>query len=123
MLCPLSLVGRPYAFPSEPPMSFDCWSLVKHVRTEARLSCPLTFSDDEAWCTPDNIAAAIVKVRGAWGRTDTPRDLDMAVMDAHHVGVVYGRGVVHALARHTTVVWTSRAVILRLWPNTEWWTA
>jgi hypothetical protein len=47
----------------------------------------------------------------------------MAVMNLEHVGVVVGGGVLHALARNSSVVWTNVLVIRRIWPNVEWWHA
>lgn len=120
---PLALVGRPYAFPSHPPETFDCWSLVRYVREQMGLRCPLPFNDAAAWCVPENIRVAVERARPSWSVVPVPSDLAMAVMSRHHVGIVFGRGVLHALARHATVVWTGQTAILRRWPDTEWWTA
>jgi cell wall-associated NlpC family hydrolase len=116
------LVGLPYSFPSSPPESFDCWTLVKHARERLGLPSPLPFKDDEPWCVPANIERAIAKARVFWTtRAGAPQDGDMAVMMASHVGLYWQGGVVHALASNATVVWSSDAVVRRLFPGTEWW--
>lgn len=117
------LVGRPYAFPSDPPRTFDCWTLVKHVRTTHGLLCPLPFSDTEEWCRPGNLARGTALARRCWNVEPKPSHLAMAVLEDGHVGVVVGDGVLHALSRHTSVVWTRLPMILRRWPQAEWWTA
>lgn len=118
-----ALVGRPYAFPSHPPETFDCWSLVKYARAQAGLPSPLPYDDQEAWCTPDAIGRAVLLARPAWKILQGPTHMAMAVMDRHHVGVVLGRGVLHALARNSSVVWTSHGAVVRRWPEVEWWNA
>ncbi len=119
----LSLVGRPYAFPSDPPNSFDCWSLVKYVRTSRGLPCPLPFSDQEDWCVPGNLQLATARARGMWKAKEHPEPFDMAVLEPAHVGVVLDGGVLHALSRNASVVFSSFAVIRRIWPKAEWWSA
>ena len=118
-----SLVGTPYNFPSHPPHTFDCWSLVKYVRGLKGLECPLPFSDAEEWCMPVNMVPAIAMARESWTTMDEPVDFCMAVMERSHVGVVLDDGVLHALARNSTVVWTPMRAIHTRWPKTEWWNA
>ena len=118
-----ALVGRPYAFPSNPPKTFDCWTLVRHVREYLGLPCPLPFSDTEAWCVPGNLALATSRARGLWRACPHPETGMMAVLEPAHVGVVIDDGVLHALCRNATVVWTRHQAIRRVWPQTEWWTA
>lgn len=119
----LSLVGAPYAFPSDPPRSFDCWSLVKYVRQLRDLPCPLPFSDSETWCVPGNLHLATARARGLWTAREAPRPYDMAVLEPAHVGVVVDGGVLHALSRNSSVVLTSFAMVRRAWPKAEWWSA
>lgn len=119
----LRLVGTPYAFPSHPPRSFDCWSLVKHVRLARGLTCPLPFSDDEAWCVPGQLHLATARARGLWNARPAPEAFDMAVLEPAHVGVVVDGGVLHALSRNSSVVLTSFAMVRRVWPKAEWWFA
>lgn len=117
------LVGRPYAFPSTPPETFDCWTLVKFVRQQMGLACPLPFDDEEAWCVPGNLDQATARARTCWTPLPAPAPFVMAVLEPSHVGVVLGSGVLHAASRHASVVWTTMAVIRRRWPKAEWWTA
>lgn len=119
----LSLVGKPYEFPSYPPNSFDCWSLVKYVRGLYHLKSPLPFDDAAGWCKPETMKAAVEIARVSWTTAPRPVDLCMAVMETQHVGVVLDGGVLHALARHCSVVWTPVATVRRRWPNVEWWVA
>lgn len=118
-----ALVGRPYAFPSEPPASFDCWSLVKHVRAAEGLPCPLPFDDHAEWCRPGNLARATSEARALWRVDGARSDFDMVVLEPAHVGVSLMGGVLHALARNSGVVWTSPAALRRHWPAAEWWKA
>jgi cell wall-associated NlpC family hydrolase len=116
------LVGKPYAFPSHPPESFDCWTLVKYVRELVILPCPLPFRDDEAWCTPAGMARALAEARPHWKpRIGGPERGDMAVFNNEHVGVFWDGGVLHALAHNASVVWTSGPVLRRAFPKIEWW--
>jgi hypothetical protein len=117
------LVGKPYEFPSDPPRSFDCWTLVKHVRLAERLACPLPFDDREAWCVPGNLAHATALAASVWRTQGGPVPFAMAVLEPGHVGVVIDGGVLHALARNASVVWTTFAVVRRQWPQAQWWTA
>ena len=124
----LALVGTPYAFPSDPPHSFDCWSLVKHVRIKQGLPCPLPFRDSEEWCVPGNLERATMRARSLWqpmpwSMTRSPPAYAMAVLSPSHVGVVVEDGVLHALCRNASVVWTPISAALKVWPETEWWTA
>ena len=119
----LKLVGCPYAFPSAPPKTFDCWSLVKYVRECEGLPCPLPFDDKEDWCVPGNLMQATARARACWTRLPKPEPFVMAVLEPSHVGIVIGGGVLHALSRNASVVWTTLAAIRRRWPQAEWWTA
>lgn len=118
-----TLVGRPYAFPSAPPDTFDCWTLVRFVRGQLKLPCPLPFSDQEEWCVPGALDQATARARPLWRVRAVPSTYDMAVLEPAHVGVVLGDGVLHALSRNSSVVWTTMAAVRRRWPNAEWWTA
>lgn len=117
------LVGNPYRFPSDPPRTFDCWTLVKHVRTAEGLPCPLPFDDRAPWCLPGNLAQATAQARALWRIVGAPTPFAMAVLEPAHVGVVIDGGVLHALARNSGVVWTTLAAVRRHWPQAQWWTA
>lgn len=117
------LVGRPYAFPSHPPETFDCWSLVKYVRMLRGLSSPLPFSDREMWCVPGNLHLATARARGFWRTLPAPEENAMAVLEPGHVGVVVDGGVLHAMSRNSSVVWTTLPAVRRVWPGAEWWEA
>lgn len=117
------LVGIPYRFPSDPPRSFDCWTLVKHVRSAMGLPCPLPFDDAAPWCVPGNLAQATAQARALWHPRRPGSDFDMVVLEPAHVGIALAGGVLHALARNAGVVWTSPAALRRHWPKAEWWTA
>lgn len=117
------LVGRPYAFPSSPPETFDCWSLVKYVRMLRGLASPLPFDDREAWCLPHNLPLAVARARGWWRALPAPEESAMAVLELGHVGVVVDGGVLHAMARNASVVWTPMPAVRRFWPEAEWWEA
>lgn len=119
----MHLVGRPYAFPCRPPETFDCWQLVRYVRMLRDLPCPLPFSDAEAWCVPENLAVATARARGCWRVLPAPQEGAMAVLDPAHVGIVIEGGVLHALARNSSVVWTSMGAVRRMWPGVEYWEA
>lgn len=117
------LVGRPYKFPSSPPESFDCWTLVKYIRAQKGLSSPLPFDDQEEWCVPGALARAVGQARPVWQVLKAPQDFCMAVLEPGHVGIYYQGGVMHALARNFSVIWTRDPVVKRVWPNVEWWNA
>jgi hypothetical protein len=119
----LSLVGRPYAFPCDPPRSFDCWQLVRYVRGLRGLASPLPFSDAEGWCRPENLPEAVSRARGTWQALPAPTEMAMAVLEPRHVGVVVEGGVLHAGTRQGGVVWTSMGAVRRVWPQAEWWEA
>jgi hypothetical protein len=118
-----ALIGRPYAFPSDPPRSWDCWSLVKWVRAQSGLASPLPFDDAARWCRPEALPEAVRRARGCWQALPEPRQFAMAVLDPSHVGVVVDGGVLHALASHSGVLWTRLGVARRRWPQVEWWEA
>jgi hypothetical protein len=115
------LVGRPYAFPCQPPDSFDCWQLVRYVRMLRGLASPLPFDDRDAWCRPDALPEAIARARASWRALPGPAECAMAVLEPRHVGVVIDGGVLHAGSRQGGVVWTSMAAVRRVWPRAEWW--
>jgi cell wall-associated NlpC family hydrolase len=117
------LIGRPYAFPSNPPESFDCWTLVRHVRQMHGLPCPLPFDDGEDWCQPHALPLALDRARPGWRVEPEPSRLAMAILPPDHVGVFVDGGVLHALARGATVVFTSMQIVRRRWPAVEWWQA
>jgi hypothetical protein len=119
----LFLVGRPYAFPCQPPESFDCWQLVRYARMLRGLDSPLPFDDREGWCTPQALPLALQRARGTWRALPAPAECCMAVLDPSHVGVVVGDGVLHALASHRGVLWTKLGIVRRRWPKVEWWEA
>ena len=103
-------VGAPYAYPSRPPETFDCWSLVVHVRAAVGLRTPLSVSESDF--DPRNFGQAVARelVDGDWVDTSKPTDGDLVVFSSQHVGVWFGGRVVHAASSCGVQVATWRSV-------------
>ena len=91
------IIGRPYALPSDPPWTFDCFSLVEFIRREFyQLPTPIPF-EVTSLATKD-INRVIVKVvqLGTWVKVKNPQPGDVVHMETNHIGVLVPNGVVHA---------------------------
>lgn len=113
------LVGTPYKFPPEPPVSFDCWTLLLYVREHLGLGTPLPV--DPSDYDLGNMEEAIAAVRPVWRRVEVPDDGDAVLFDQSHIGVALGAGVLHAHAPARAVVFTRWTVLKRRWPHFEVW--
>jgi hypothetical protein len=56
-----------------------------------------------------------------WRVLPAPAPAALAVLEPGHVGVYLDGGVLHALNRNASVVWTTMAAVRRFWPRAEWW--
>lgn len=89
------LIGKPWAVPCNPPNSFDCWELVRHVRE-------VTFNKG----TPSIVERGDRKPKDRtlitnppteWVEIPTPEVGCVVRIGETHVGVFLGRGdVMHA---------------------------
>jgi hypothetical protein len=97
-LSSLPRIGTPYAYPSTPPESYDCWTLVEHVRAALGLATPLAV--DAANFDPESLDVAVAAELGAnrWCEVGAPHDGAVVVFHAGHVGVWVQCRVLHAVA-------------------------
>lgn len=111
------LIGRPYQLPSEPPISFDCYSLVAYVR-ENFFGLPTPAPYDISTVTKDEAGRAIVAVRSMnmWEVVKQGKFGDIVQMEKYHIGVFVAGGVMHAWRtnRSGSVVLTNFRVVDRL---------
>lgn len=118
LVLPVDIVGRPYAFPSDPPRTFDCWTLLLWVRSQMGLETPVDLDPGEY--DPETLEGAVRRERPLWHRvTGPPADGDAVLFTAKHIGVVAGDGVLHAHAPSRGVVHTRWEVVRRRWPTAE----
>ena len=90
------LIGKPWCVPCDPPHSFDCWELVRHVRF---------FYGKETPCVVD-LAARRPKDRKhietppeGWHKVPEGTLLSVVRMGQAHVGVLTEQGVIHCSRR------------------------
>ena len=119
-----TIIGRPYAFPSYPPESFDCWTLLVYVRRLMGLRTEVQISPSRY--TPETLrdAVCLEKCMGGWRPVhpeDRPLQGDAVLFTPEHIGVAMGTGVLHAFAPSRGVVFTKWPVVYRRWPNAEVW--
>lgn len=115
---PTDLIGRPYALPSEPPSSFDCYSLVEFVRRECfGLPTPIPYAV-ESLVSPNDVGRVWLTVEhmDVWQPVKEPVDGDIVKLERAHVGVYCCGAVLHAwrASGRGSVVLTNRRVIDRL---------
>ena len=117
----LDIVGRPYAYPPDPPVTFDCWTLLVWVRQALGLATPLDI--EAAGYTQANLRGAVETERasGRWQPVDEPQDGDAVLFSREHIGVSMGSGVLHAHGPSKVVLFTRWPVIRRRWPQVEVW--
>lgn len=118
-----NLVGRPYAFPSFPPETFDCWSLLVYVRAQLGEVTPLSISPSRFNPETMRDAVEVEKGHGFWRRmkTEEVQNGDAVLFVPDHIGVFLGTGVLHAHAPSRSVVFTKWPVVLRRWSLVEVW--
>lgn len=118
-----SIIGAPYAFPSHPPESFDCWTLLVYVRNLHGLRTEVEISPSRY--TPETLRNAVTleKCMGGWRRVseDSMMDGDAVLFTPSHIGVSLGVGVLHAFAPSKGVLFTRWPVVKRRWPQLEVW--
>jgi NlpC/P60 family len=113
--CLCGLIGRPYANGADGPDAFDCYGLVRHVRTICYDDPSLPEIDREKHAKPDatNIARELARhlIRisqggpQAWQATGKPTDGDIVVM-GNIDGRDYHMGVYVRLCRSYAVIHT-----------------
>lgn len=111
----LPKVGVPYAFPSDPPRTFDCWTLMTYLRGQLGLWTP---SVDASW-RPESIAAAIEHEKPRWQQVTGVLDGDAVLMHDEHIGL-YLKGFVAHATPSTGVLYTPVRTILRRFPATRY---
>lgn len=97
-------VGLPYREGARGPREFDCYGLVMAVMAAARgVSLPDWHQAAAGQQAASRAIAAAVAGETAGGRAELvydPEDFDVAVVGSncrpHHVGIVWGRGILHA---------------------------
>lgn len=116
-----SLVGKPYAWPSKPPESFDCWTLVEHCRHLLGRASPIAVE----WATGghERAVAAIMATRdaGTWRRVAEGALGDLVLLSHDHVGLFLPSGVLHAYRPAHSVICTRWRVVARTWPEHSVW--
>ncbi len=108
----LPALGTPYAFPSDPPRSYDCWTLMTYLRAQIGLWTPPV---DACWA-PETIAEAIAKERERWEQVAEPSVGDAVLMNDEHIGVYLGVSIAHATLS-TGVLYTPVRAARRRFPG------
>ena len=109
-------LGTPYAFPSCPPATFDCWTLVEHLRGQMGLLTPPVAA---GW-TPETFPAAVEAEQGAWRRVEEGEGIqpgDVVLFNARHVGVLVDRDTVAHATPESGVVYSPLRAIRRRFPG------
>ena len=112
-------VGTPYAFPSDPPNTFDCWTLLTDLRQQMGLKTPLAGPGWAPESFGEHVATEIAS--GHWRRLEAfsdARDGDAVLFNAKHVGTLVGRVIAHA-THSTGVVYTTQSAVRRRFPRCE----
>lgn len=107
-------LGTPYAFPSNPPESFDCWTLLVYLREQLGLDTPVM---SPHW-TPETLNGAIEGelCSGRWKPVTEAVDGDVVLFSPVHVGALLRGVVVHAVPS-TGVLYSALAVARRRFPD------
>ena len=88
-----SLIGKPWAVPCDPPNTFDCWELVRHVRALSGRSTP---SVVERGLRAPTDRLCIRTPPAGWYQLDKVAPFCVARIGDKHVGVMLsGTDVVH----------------------------
>lgn len=117
---PNELIGRPYALPSNPPLTFDCFSLVEYVRRiYFGLTTPVPYAV-ESFIAPSDVPRVWIRVEhmDVWQPADVPRDGDIVKLERRHVGVYLHGAVMHAWKspNYNGVIVTNMRLIRRIFP-------
>lgn len=116
------IIGTPYRFPSHPPETFDCWSLVTYARKCMGLETKLII--DPKHFTPDTVLEAVQheQSHGNWKPVrGEPQVADVVLFGMNHISLFTGNGVLHAYAPAKSVIFTRMDVLERRHPNFEVW--
>ena len=88
------IIGAPWAVPCDPPSSFDCWELVRHVRAMIGLRTPSVVDKDRR--RPSDRKQFGQPPMG-WNQLSEPVEGCVARIGSAHVGVYLNGGdVIHA---------------------------
>ena len=117
------LVGQPYAIPSNPPASFDCWSLVEYVREQLGLFTPSLVPEIPELDGFEEYRENTLAL-GVWAQVQgVGRDGDVIILGDSHTGVGIDHGVLHAFRtrRGGSVVFWGWADVQRRYRKVERW--
>lgn len=95
-------VGLPYELGARGPEKYDCYGLLKKVYAE-RYNVEVPDWSDEVLSLRlrSKTINAVLQESGTWKEVDAPTDGDVVVCyrakAAHHLGLYYNGGVLHAL--------------------------
>ena len=114
----LPAIGTPYAWPSDPPATYDCWTLVQAAREALGLATPLPI--DPADFAPRTVheAAARVLCGPGWEEASQPQNGDVVLFCPSHVGVWLQGRVMHTTSA-SGVQTPSWAAVRRRYPGAK----
>ena len=127
-----NLIGCPYAQQSTPPRTFNCWTLVLHVRALLGLRLPRVLPDVSAavetrFLEDRNLDAVIAHLREGqiFQAVDRPQEGTMVFLkpDYSHIGIWVAGGVMHACESLNGVRHYSLPVCERFFGNASFWEA
>lgn len=88
-----SVIGRPWLVPCDPPVSFDCWELVRYIRELHGISTPSVV--DRMARVPSSRALFSTPPSG-WIKLPSPLRLCVVRIGDKHVGVyIKSQQVIH----------------------------
>lgn len=121
-------VGLPYREGGRGPDAYDCYGIVAAVfRTLRGIELPDWHQDRPGQQGASRAISAALAGEVDGGRSvkvDTPADFDIAIIGSkvrpHHVGVVYGGGVLHACREYGSI-WQTFPRFAMTYPNVEFY--
>jgi cell wall-associated NlpC family hydrolase len=118
MIALRSFIGKPWAIPSDPPNSFDCWSLAQAVRNVYGLDTPSYVDLKSRRASDRHMIEGIAGTE--WERLLLPVLGCVVRIGQTHIGVHVGPGqVIHA--QHGMGVRVDRSDFLRLSETLSFW--
>lgn len=91
-----ALIGKPWAFPDDPPTSYDCWTLVCTVRAHMSLTVPDMQRVSDLKDVPDTFLAA--RFDKQYVRSDIAKAKSGGILlmnwNLSHCGVLLGQRLV-----------------------------
>lgn len=108
-----SLIGKPWAIPCDPPNTFECWELVRHVRALFGIQTPSVVDADKRSLMNTRI---IANPPADWQRLNEPTPYCVVLLGHKHVGVWIGDNQVLHTERNTGARVDHISVLRQLFP-------